>query len=38
MDWVVKENNDIKPEMTAEQIRIFREQHPNEFNRVYKEI
>ncbi len=38
MAWVVREGNEIKPAMTEEQIQIFKNQYPEEFNKTYKEV
>jgi hypothetical protein len=37
MTWVQREGSDIKPAMTEEQLRIFREQCPEEFYKMYRE-
>ena len=38
MTWIVKEGSDIKPAMTEEQILVFKNQYPDEFNKIYKEV
>jgi hypothetical protein len=38
MAWIVREGSDIKPPMNEDQIIALKEQYPEEFKKLYKEI
>jgi len=38
MAWILKEGQDIRPAMTEEQIMIFKQQYPEEFYKIFKEV